>query len=101
MEFGGSSYRRRKWQINLALYVEFSDRYCSKRGDKVLESNRNDEKKNNKLVLSQIGDIAGRGNFILAFHQRLARRRKKSSFYTLCPFLLPSYIHAEVHCFTE
>lgn len=59
------------------------------------------KKKNNKLVLSQIGDIAGRGNLILAFHQRLARRRRKSSFYTLCPFLLPSYIHAEVHCFTE
>ena len=32
------------------------------------ESNRNEE--NNKLLLSQIGDIAGRGNFILAFPQR-------------------------------
>lgn len=86
MEFGGSSYGRRKWQINLALYVEFSDRYCSKRGDKVLESNRNDEKKNNKLVLSQIGDIAGRGNFILGFHQRLARRRKKIKLLHFMPF---------------
>lgn len=48
------------------------------------------KKKNNKLVLSQIGDIAGRGNFILAFHQRLARRKKNQAFtlYALSFYLL-------------
>lgn len=37
------------------------------------------------LVLSQIGDIAGRGNFILASHQR-PRRRERARGLTLHAF---------------
>ena len=48
-------------------------------------------------MLSQIGDIAGGGNFILASHRRPGRSERGSTLGALSLFLSPSHIQVETH----